>query len=86
MWVVVSRDAFNRASPEVIACPLTSQPPGPADVTIAATPENRLRQDSTIRVHLITAIKKSDLRPAAFRVSAKHVRKVLDGLALLIEP
>lgn len=84
-WVVVSRNAFNEGSGHVLACPITSSPPGPPDITVEATPHNSLDHDSVIRVTMITPISKSELNSPLARLGTRYTRQVLAKLAMLVE-
>ena len=85
MWVVVSRDAFNRHSNHVLACPLTSYPPTEIDIEVKATPHNRLSHNSALLARMITPILKEELSTPVVRLPASVVGHVLESLRLIIE-
>ncbi|HOD82426.1 MAG: PemK-like protein [Planctomycetes bacterium ADurb.Bin126] len=85
MWVIVSRDAFNRSSSYVLACPITSYPPTQLDITVPATPHNPLSHQSAMLVRMITPILKRELGPALGRLGPKITREVACLLRTLNE-
>ena len=61
--LVVSPVAFHRRLPDVIVCPISSQPryyrrPGPGDHPLAAWQTVGLRHPSTVRVSKLLAVDK----------------------------
>ena len=84
-WVVVSRDAFNKGSPHVLACPLTSYAPTSLDIGVKKTPHNKLRHDSAILPRMITPILKEELGEAITRLPPNVTCQVLDKLRMLVE-
>jgi len=85
MWVVVSRDVFNTSSAHVLACPLTSYPSTMLDVSVKATPHNRLAHDSSLLARMITPILKDELAAPIARLPADVTRQVLDRVRMIIE-
>jgi len=82
-WVVVSRDSFNENSRYVLACPLTSYPPQPIDISIPKTPYNRLDHDSSLVVCMITPIKRAAMGPVISHVGRKELQPVIDRLDMI---
>lgn len=84
-WVVVSRDAFNKASDHILACPLTSYAATEIDVSVKATPHNNLSHDSSLLPKMITPILKEELGKSTTRLRGSVTGQVLDRLRMLIE-
>jgi mRNA-degrading endonuclease toxin of MazEF toxin-antitoxin module len=82
-WVVVSRDAFNDESPHILACPLTSYPAQPIDISIPKTPHNRLDHDSALIVCMITPIKKTTMGPTIAHVTRDDLQPLIDRLDMI---
>jgi len=85
MWVVVSRDVFNRDSRHVLACPLTSYPPTVLDIEVKDTPHNPLSHASAMLPRMISPILKSELGPAQGRLPSKVVAQVVDRIRMIVE-
>jgi mRNA-degrading endonuclease toxin of MazEF toxin-antitoxin module len=61
--MIISADAFHRDLPDIIVCPISSQPryythPGPGDCPLQAWRAIGLRHPSTLRVSKLLAIDK----------------------------
>ena len=82
-WVVVSRDSFNEGSRHILACPLTSYPPQPIDISIRKTPHSRLDHDSALTVCMITPIKKTAMGPIISHLSRPDLQPIIDRLDML---
>jgi mRNA interferase MazF len=59
--LIVSDHSFHRALPDVIVCPISSQPryyskPGPGDCPLRAWQDLKLRYASTVRVSKILSV------------------------------
>jgi len=83
--LVVSEDGYNRRLPDVMACPVSSQPryvehPGPADVPIAAWKPAGLRHPSAVRVGKTLAIDRGIVLRRLGRMPEETMREV--GLVL----
>ena len=85
LWVVVSRDVFNKHSSHVLICPLTSYPATPLDIPVQATPHNPLSHDSSLLPRMITPVLKDRLGPCLGRLSRTVLSPVLDRLRMIIE-
>ena len=85
MWVVVSRDIFNRGSRHVLACPLTSYPARAIDVEVPATPHNPLRHTSSLLAAMITPIAKEQLGECVGRLGRGTIAPVVDRLRMICE-
>jgi len=84
-WVVVSRDAFNKGSEHVLACPLTSYPPTKLDIEVKKTPHNRLDHDSSLLPRMISPILKEELGEPVTRLTKTATGQVLDRLRMIVE-
>ena len=76
--LIVSREAFHRALPDVIICPISSQPryyarPGPGDLPLRHWKAVGLRYPSTIRLSNILAVEKRLIRRALGRLVAEDL-------------
>jgi mRNA-degrading endonuclease toxin of MazEF toxin-antitoxin module len=83
-WVVVSRESFNEDSRHILACPLTSYPPQPIDISIPKTPHNRLDHDSSLVVCMISPIKKATMGPVISHVGHKDLQPIIDRLDMIV--
>ena len=79
--LIVSADDYNSRLPDVMACPVSSQPryvehPGPADVPIADWKSAGLRHPSAVRVGKTLAIDRGILLRRLGRMPEGTVREV----------
>jgi len=77
--VVVSAESFHRRLPDVIVCPISSQPryferPGPGDRPLAKWKSAGLRFRSTARVSNVVAIEKSLIQRVLGKISASDLK------------
>jgi mRNA-degrading endonuclease toxin of MazEF toxin-antitoxin module len=83
--VVVSADAFHRNLPDIIVCPVSSQPrfyqrPGPGDCPLRKWRTVGLRYPSTVRVSNILAVDKQLIRRALGSLAAEDRERLVDAL------
>lgn len=83
-WVVVSRESFNENSRHILACPLTSYPPQPIDISVPRTPHNRLDHDSSLVVCMITPIRKTTMGPVIAHVDHSELQPLIDRLDMIV--
>jgi len=83
-WVVVSRESFNEDSRHILACPLTSYPPQPIDISVSKTPYNQLDHDSSLVVCMITPIKKTTMGPVIAHVDRRELQPLIDRLDMMV--
>jgi mRNA interferase MazF len=87
--LVIQNDLFNHSRiGTVVVCAITSnldRAKSPGNVRISKR-ESKLRVDSVINVSQIFTLSKIDLLEKISAISAKRVREILDGVALLLEP
>ena len=88
--LVLSTERFHRTLPDVIVCPISSQPrfyrrPGPGDCPLRNWPSIGLRYPSTVRVSKILAVDKQIVKRTLGSLSGLDlgrveaiVRQVLD--------
>lgn len=79
--MVVSADAFHHDLPDVIACPISSQPryyrrPGPGDCPLQEWRVVGLRHPSTVRISKLLAIDKRIIRRTLGRASPQDLSRV----------
>lgn len=81
--MIISADAFHRGLPDIIVCPISSQPryftrPGPGDCPLRAWRVIGLRHPSTLRVSKLLAIDKRIVRRTLGTASREDLAHV-DG-------
>jgi mRNA interferase MazF len=79
--MIVSADAFHRHLPEVIVCPISSQPryyhrPGPGDCPLQEWRGVGLRHPSTLRISRLLAIDKGIIRRTLGAVSQVDLARI----------
>lgn len=79
--MVVSADAFHRDLPDVIVCPISSQPrhynrPGPGDCPLQGWKAVGLRHPSTLRVSKVLAIDKRIIRRSLGTVIREDLTRI----------
>lgn len=82
--MIVSANAFHRNVPDIVVCPISSQPryftrPGPGDCPLQAWRVSGLRHPSTVRVSKILAIDKRIVRRALGTASREDLAAI-DGV------
>jgi len=85
LWVVVSRDVFNKHSSHVLICPLTSYPATSLDIPVQATPHNPLSHDISLLPRMITPVLKDRLGHCLGRLPRTSISLVVDRLRMIIE-
>jgi mRNA interferase MazF len=83
--LVVSVDRFHQKLPDVIVCPVSSQPryhqrPGPGDCPLKHWRAIGLRHASTIRIGNILAVEKKLIRRVLGRLDSEDLARVEQGL------
>lgn len=83
--LVISDERFHAQVPDVLVCPVSSQPrffshPGPGDVPLTEWKAVGLRYPSTVRVGKLLAVDKGGLTRELGRVSEDTLRAVEDIL------
>ncbi|MBI2467207.1 MAG: type II toxin-antitoxin system PemK/MazF family toxin [Candidatus Rokubacteria bacterium] len=83
--VVVSTEAFHRKLPDVIVCPISSQPryydrPGPGDHPLEDWEAVGLRHPSTARISNILAVEKQIIKRVLGALSSSDLEQVTRGL------
>ena len=78
--LVVGADVFHRDLPDVIVCPISSQPryyrrPGPGDCPLQEWRMARLRHPSTLRISKLLAIDKRIIRRTLGNVSQQDLAR-----------
>jgi mRNA interferase MazF len=84
--LIVSTDSFHRKLPDVIVCPISSQPryfqrPGPGDHPMKDWRAVGLKHPSTVRISNILAIEKRIINRVLGVLSAEDVSGMEDALA-----
>jgi len=79
--LIVSEDAFHRALPDVIICPISSQPryharPGPGDLPLRQWRALGLRYPSTVRLSNILAVETRLIKRTLGRLTADDLDRV----------
>ena len=82
---VVSAAAFHRNLPDVLLCPVSSQPryvhrPGPGDVPLASWRTVGLRHPSAVRISNLQAVDKTLVARVLGAVPQEDLRRILEGL------
>jgi mRNA-degrading endonuclease toxin of MazEF toxin-antitoxin module len=83
--VIVSPETFHRALPDVIVCPVSSQPrfyqrPGPGDCPLQKWRALGLRYPSTVRVSNILAVDKQLIKRALGSLAAEDRDRLVEAL------
>jgi mRNA interferase MazF len=83
--LVISSESFHPKLPDVILCPISSQPryferPDPGDHPLRGWSKAGLRYPSTARISNILAIEKTIIRRVLGKISRGDLRQVRDGL------
>lgn len=83
--LVVSADAFHRKLPDVIVCPISSQPrffqsPGPGDFPLEHWEAVGLQHPSSVRISNILAVEKRLIRRVLGVLHAEDLNRVEAGL------
>jgi mRNA interferase MazF len=83
--LIVSANAFHRDLPDLIVCPISSQPryfthPGAGDCPIKAWRDIGLRHPSTLRVSKLLAIDKRIVRRALGTASSEDLVRIDETL------
>lgn len=83
--LVVSAEGFHRNLPDLIVCPVSSQPkyyerPGPGDRPLRHWQAVRLRHPSTVRVSNIVAVDKSIVTRVLGSIETKDLEAVTKDL------
>ena len=81
--MIVSANEFHRNLPDLVVCPISSQPryftrPGPGDCPMKAWRDVGLRHPSTLRVSKLLAIDKRIVRRALGTASNEDLARI-DG-------
>lgn len=79
--VVVSTDAFHRALPDVIVCPISSQPqyhrrPGPGNYPLQGWRSAGLHHPSTVRICKVLSVDKQILKRIVGSLSQEDLASV----------
>jgi mRNA interferase MazF len=86
--VIVSRDAINRASPVVVACPLTDarhiQRLYPSDVLVKAA-EGGLAKDSVVLTGQIRAVAKNRLVKRLGQLKQNTMRAIEQAIKITLQ-
>jgi mRNA-degrading endonuclease toxin of MazEF toxin-antitoxin module len=83
--VVVSEDGFHGTLPDVIVCPISSQPryhrkPGPGDRPLRHWTAVGLRHPSTVRISNILAVEKKLIKRVLGTLRREDLQSVEEGL------
>lgn len=83
--VIASAEAFHRALPDVIVCPISSQPryyrrPGPGDRPLVHWKAVGLRYPSTARVPNLVAVEKKLIKRVLGRLHPEDLERIEEGL------
>lgn len=83
--LVVSAESFHRKLPDVIVCPISSQPrlyrrPGPGDQPLVHWKGVGLRYPSTVRISNVVAVEKKLLRRVLGTLHVEDLARVSQGL------
>lgn len=83
--LVISAEAFHRNLPDVIVCPISSQPryyrrPGPGDYPLREWRISGLRHPSTVRISKVLAVDKQIIKRILGRLSQPDLDQVEAGL------
>jgi len=83
--LVIFTDAFHRDLPDLIVCPISSQPryhqrPGPGDCPLRSWRAVGLRHPSTVRISKLLAVDREIIKRILGVVSAQDLNQVEKGL------
>ncbi len=83
--VVVSSAAFHRTLPDIIVCPISSQPryhrrPGSGDCPLREWAAVGLRHPSTVRVSKLLSVDKKIIQRTLGRLSSEDLRRIGSSL------
>ena len=83
--LVVSAETFHRGLPDLLVCPISSQPryfekPGPGDCPMAGWEKVALRHPSTVRVSKLLSVDKTIIKRVLGTVIPEDARKVEKSL------
>lgn len=83
--LVVSEEVFHRKLPDLVVCPISSQPrffnkPGPGDRPLRQWKALGLRHPSTVRISNIVAVEKGLIRRLLGKAHADDLAEVERGL------
>lgn len=83
--LVVSQEGFHRKLPDLVVCPISSQPrffdkPGPGDRPLRRWKALGLRHPSTVRISNIVAVEKGIIKRLLGRAHADDLAEVEQGL------
>ncbi len=83
--LVVSAEAVHRNLPDVIVCPVSSQPryyrrPGPGDCPLREWRAVGLRYPSTVRISKLLSVDKQIVKRALGRLSEEDLARIGNGL------
>ena len=83
--LVISTDAFHRDLPDLIVCPISSQPryyqrPGSGDCPLRGWRTVGLRHPSTVRISKLLAVDREIIKRILGVVSAQDLNQVEKGL------
>ena len=83
--LVVSAEAFHAGLPDVIVCPISSQPryyrrPGPGNSPLRDWGAVGLRRPSTVRISKVLAVDKQIMKRVLGRLSQPDLARVAAGL------
>lgn len=83
--LVISIDRFHRKLPDMIVCPVSSQPrffskPGPGDIPLLDWRKMGLRYPSSARISKILAVEKKIIKRVLGPLSQRDFNRVKDAL------
>ena len=87
--LVVSADSFHRDLPDVIVCPVSSQPryyqhPGPGDCPLGDWRAVGLRHPSTVRISKLLAVDKQIIKKSLGSLSSHDLDRVEANLRVAL--
>jgi mRNA interferase MazF len=87
--VIVSTDGFHRKLPDVIICPISSQPryyarPGPGDHPLKHWSNVGLKHPSTARLSNLVAVEKKLITRVLGRMPSEDLQRIDAGLCLAL--
>jgi mRNA-degrading endonuclease toxin of MazEF toxin-antitoxin module len=88
--LVISTEKFHGGLPDVIVCPISSQPrfyrrPGPGDCPLRNWPSVGLRYPSTVRVSKILAVDNQIARRSMGSISGPDLARVVATVRLALD-
>jgi mRNA-degrading endonuclease toxin of MazEF toxin-antitoxin module len=83
--LVISADAFHRALPDLIVCPISSQPryyrrPGLGDIPIREWRAVGFRHPSTVRISKVLAVDKQIIKTSLGSLSSQDLARIETSL------